>query len=266
MNILDKIIAQKKLEIAAAKKITPMKELEMRLTTPPRGFIRAIETKLATHKPAVIAEIKKASPSQGVIRENFDLAAIAKSYAAASAACLSVLTDEQFFQGSANYLQEARSACNLPILRKDFIIDPYQVFETKAMNADCLLLIVAALDQHQLITLHELAREVNLDVLLEVHDHAELERALQLDNKLIGINNRNLKTFTTSLNTTIDLLKFIPENRIVVTESGIHTAADVKFMREHHVHCFLVGESMMRAENPGEKLKALFLPTAADHQ
>lgn len=258
MNILDKIIAQKKLEVAAAKSRQPLKELETRLTTPSRGFVSAIEHQLAAKKPAIIAEIKKASPSKGVIRENFDPSAIAKSYAAAGATCLSVLTDEKFFQGSASYLEAARTACSLPILRKDFIIDPYQVFETKAMQADCLLLIVAALTQQQLLTLDEVAREINLDVLCEVHDKAELDRALLLDNKLIGINNRNLKTFETSLDTTIDLLKFIPSDRIVVTESGVYTAADVQHMRDHQVNCFLVGESMMRSENPGEKLKELF--------
>lgn len=260
MNILDKIIAQKKLEVTAAKLRMPLIELETHLTTPSRGFLSAIETQLAAKKPGIIAEIKKASPSKGVIRENFDPGAIAKSYAAAGATCLSVLTDEKFFQGSASYLQEARAACSLPVLRKDFIIDPYQVFETKAMQADCLLLIVAALTQQQLLTLHEVAREINLDVLCEVHDREELDRALRLDNKLIGINNRNLKTFETSLDTTLDLLEFIPHDHIVVTESGIHTSDDVQHMREHQVNCFLVGESMMRAEDPGKKLKELFSP------
>lgn len=258
MNILDNIISQKIIEVAEAKKKLPLIELETHLTTPTRGFVAKIEATLTENKPAIIAEIKKASPSQGVIRENFDPTAIAESYAAAGATCLSVLTDEKFFQGSSDYLQMARNACNLPILRKDFIIDPYQVFETKAMNADCLLLIVAALDQAHLIALHELAREVNLDVLIEVHNRVELEQALLLNNKLIGVNNRNLKTFDTSLSTTIDLLQLIPSDRIVVTESGIHTPADVRIMQENNVNCFLVGESMMRAENPGKKLQELF--------
>ncbi len=264
MNILDKIIAEKHREVAKAKSLIPLNALEAKLATQlassNRGFVKAIQTCFSNHKPAIIAEVKKASPSQGVIRENFDPIEIAKSYAAAQATCLSVLTDEKFFQGSVSYLTAARAACNLPILRKDFIIDPYQVFETKAMNADCLLLIVAALEQTQLVTLHKLAQEINLDVLIEIHNRVELDRALQLNNILIGINNRNLKTFETSLNNTLDLLSFIPTDRIIVTESGIHTPADVKLMRKNNVNCFLIGESMMRAKNPGEKLQELFRP------
>lgn len=258
MNILDKIIATKKQEVAQAKKDMPLIELEAQLSTPVRGFVNALNIQLENQKPGIIAEIKKASPSKGVIREDFQPMTIAKSYEKAGATCLSVLTDKPYFQGSPENLKQAKHACALPILRKDFIIDAYQIFESKAMGADCILLIVAALDQPHLEALHEIAIELNLDVLIEVHDKYELERALEIPNKLIGINNRNLKTFETSLSNTLDLLAFIPPQKIVVTESGIHTAKDVQQMRSHHVNCFLVGESMMRAKDPGLKLKELF--------
>ena len=225
---------------------------------PARGFVKAIENTLQQGRPAVIAEIKKASPSKGVIRENFDPAAIAESYAASGATCLSVLTDEDFFQGSQAYLKQARAACKLPVIRKDFIIDPYQVYEAKVMGADCILLIVAALQDQQMAGLAELANDLGLDVLVEVHDAEELARALPLNTKLIGINNRDLRTFETSLETTIELQSQIPSDRIVVTESGIHSAADVKKMRDNKVNAFLVGEAFMRAKDPGAELAKLF--------
>jgi indole-3-glycerol phosphate synthase len=225
---------------------------------PVRGFIAAIEKRITSHQSAVIAEIKKASPSKGVLREQFDPSAIALSYQQHGAACLSVLTDRDFFQGAEEYLQQARSACSLPVIRKDFIIDPYQVFEARAINADCILLIVAALNDDSLQQLLDQAHELQMDVLMEVHDDAELERALATGARLIGINNRNLRTFETRLSTTIDMLDSIPDDRIVVTESGIHTQDDVTLMREHNVYAFLVGEAFMRADDPGEKLAELF--------
>ena len=223
-----------------------------------RGFIRAIEQKLANKQAAVIAEAKKASPSKGIIRDPFDPAAIAQSYEQGGACCLSVLTDQDFFQGHEDYLISARAACSLPVIRKDFIVDPYQVVEARAIGADCILLIVSALEQPQLKKLADLAKEWRLDVLIEVHNHEELMRALDLDLKLIGINNRNLHNFETSLETTYQLLKDIPQDRIVVTESGIHQQEDVKAMQAHGVNSFLVGEAFMRAKDPGEKLKSLF--------
>jgi indole-3-glycerol phosphate synthase len=225
---------------------------------PVRGFIAAIEKRIASDRSAVIAEIKKASPSKGVLRENFDPVEIAQSYQQHGAACLSVLTDQDFFQGSEDFLQQARNACSLPVIRKDFIIDPYQVFEARAINADCILLIVAALDDDSLQTLLDQAHELEMDVLMEVHDDAELERALATGARLIGINNRNLRTFETRLSTTIDMLDKIPDDRIVVTESGIHTLEDVQLMRAHDVNAFLVGEAFMKADEPGEKLAELF--------
>ncbi|MCH1488514.1 MAG: indole-3-glycerol phosphate synthase TrpC, partial [Pseudomonadales bacterium] len=221
-------------------------------------FVAAIQRKLAASQSAVIAEVKKASPSKGVIRENFDPAQIAVSYESGGAACLSVLTDIDFFQGANAYLQQARAACSLPVIRKDFIIDEYQVYEARAMGADCILLIVAALDDTQMQLLDQCARRLDLDVLVEVHDHSELLRALRLDNTLLGINNRDLNTFSTSLATTYDLLAHIPDDRIVVTESGIHTVDDVNAMREHEVNAFLVGEAFMRAKEPGQELRRLF--------
>jgi indole-3-glycerol phosphate synthase len=225
---------------------------------PPRGFAKALRAKIAQGQSAVIAEIKKASPSKGVLRERFEPAEIAASYAAHGAACLSVLTDRQYFQGSTGALVAARGACDLPILRKDFMIDPYQVLEARAMGADCILLIVAALELSQMKELEAVALEAALDVLVEVHDASELDLALQLRTPLVGINNRNLKTFETRLETTLDLLDRIPADRLVVTESGIHQPADVKRMRGAGVHAFLVGEAFMRAADPGQELARLF--------
>lgn len=223
-----------------------------------RGFVKSIENKISAGQSAVIAEIKKASPSKGLIRENFIPAEIAQSFEKGGAACLSVLTDIDFFQGCDAYLQEARSACQLPVLRKDFIIDPYQIYEARLIGADAILLIVACLSDAQLSEFSALADELSLDVLLEVHDEEELQRALKLPTRLIGINNRNLRTFATTLDTTINLLNQIPDDRIIVTESAIHLPEDVVLMRKHEVHAFLVGESFMRAERPGEKLAELF--------
>lgn len=260
-TILQKILDRKAEEVFAAKKrisLADQEQIARHQAGPVRGFRAAIEQKIAQGKSGVIAEIKKASPSQGVIRADFRPADIARSYEQAGAACLSVLTDVDFFQGSNAYLQEARAACALPVIRKDFLIDPYQVVEARAIQADCVLLIVAALSDAQLQELHACAREQGLDVLVEVHDGEELERALRLDCPLVGINNRNLKTFEVSLDNTLSLLARIPSDRRVVTESGIHSTADVRLMREHGVHAFLVGEAFMRAENPGEKLAGLF--------
>lgn len=259
-DILIKILDRKQEEIEERSDSVSISELKDRiaLASPVRGFVKAIENKIAQGEPAVIAEIKKASPSKGIIRHDFDPLAIAQSYEKGGATCLSVLTDVDFFQGSDAYLLLAREACSLPVIRKDFIIDPYQVYEARAISADCILLIVAALTDEQLKELSELAAEVGLDVLVEVHDAEELERALQLNTKLIGINNRNLRTFETSLQTTIDLLSKMPNDRIVVTESAIHTSDDVALMRQHNVNTFLVGEAFMRAEDPGEKLTELF--------
>jgi indole-3-glycerol phosphate synthase len=259
-TILRKILDRKMQEVAACKSQRDMEALmhDIALQTEPRGFVTAIQRKLAASQSAVIAEVKKASPSKGVIRENFDPAQIAVSYESGGAACLSVLTDIDFFQGANAYLQQARAACSLPVIRKDFIIDEYQVYEARAMGADCILLIVAALDDAQMQTLDQCARRLGLDVLVEVHDHGELLRALRLDNTLLGINNRDLNTFSTSLATTYDLLAHIPDDRIVVTESGIHTVDDVNAMRKHEVNTFLVGEAFMRAEEPGQELRRLF--------
>jgi indole-3-glycerol phosphate synthase len=259
-DILKKIIERKYQEIAERKaKVTQLQLIEVaEKADAPRGFLAAIEAKINTGQAAVIAEIKKASPSKGLLRENFIPADIAKSYEQHGAACISVLTDHDFFQGHEVYLQEARTACSLPVIRKDFIVDPYQVFEARAIAADCILLIVSALDDQQLLELSDLSMQLNMDVLVEVHNLAELERALFLNLPLIGINNRNLSTFETSLDTTLALLGCIPENHTVITESGIHTAADVALMREHHVNGFLVGEAFMRAEDPGLQLSTLF--------
>ncbi|WP_126452750.1 indole-3-glycerol phosphate synthase TrpC [Sulfuriflexus mobilis] len=259
-DILKKIIARKHEEIAERSAKVSIKELKQRIAvaSPPRGFVSAIKAKLAKGQAAVIAEIKKASPSKGVLREDFQPAQIAASYARGGAACLSVLTDADYFQGHEDYLQQAREACDLPVIRKDFIIDPYQVYEARAINADCILLIVAALDDERMHELSALAHELGMDVLVEVHDAEELQRALKLNIPLLGINNRNLRTFETSLNTTLELLDSIPDDRIVVTESGIHTAEDVARMRENQVNTFLVGETFMRAVEPGEKLAELF--------
>jgi indole-3-glycerol phosphate synthase len=224
----------------------------------PRGFVDAIKARIKNGEAAVIAEIKKASPSKGLLRADFQPAAIAQSYAQAGATCLSVLTDEQFFQGHDDYLRQARAACPLPVLRKDFVIDPYQVLEARALGADCILLIAAALGDAQMRELADLTHDTGMDVLVEVHDASELQRALALDTILIGINNRDLRTFVTRLETTLDLLAQIPANRIVVSESGIRTRADVEHLRAGGVHAFLVGEAFMAAPDPGAKLQALF--------
>lgn len=259
-DILKKILNRKREEIAERSAKTNLNALGARVATssPVRGFVASIEATIEQGKPAVIAEIKKASPSKGVIREDFDPVAIAKSYQQGGASCLSVLTDVDYFQGSDTYLQQARSACDLPVIRKDFIIDPYQVYEARTIGADCILLIVAALSDEQLQGLSQLANELGMDVLVEVHDEEELHRALTLSTPLIGINNRNLRTFEVSLETTIELLPQIPDDRIVVTESAIHTPQDVALMRQHKVNTFLVGEAFMRADDPGAKLAELF--------
>ncbi|MEW5755218.1 MAG: indole-3-glycerol phosphate synthase TrpC [Pseudomonadota bacterium] len=259
-DILKKIIQRKIEEVAERSRRVSIDELSARARTAPapRGFVRSIQAKLAAGQAAVIAEIKKASPSKGVIRADFDPAAIARSYEKAGAACLSVLTDADFFQGSEQYLELARAACQLPVIRKDFIIDPYQVYEARAIGADCILLIAAALDDAQMAELSALAVRLKMDVLVEVHDHEELKRTLPLNLPLVGINNRDLRSFNVSLNTTLDMLPAIPKDRIVVTESGILTPADVQLMREHQVHTFLVGEAFMRSAEPGEKLAELF--------
>jgi len=259
-DILAKILETKKTEIATARQMRSESDVlrEAKSRKDLRGFIRAIEEKIAQGKPGVIAEIKKASPSKGVIRPNFNPVDIATSYAAYGAACLSVLTDVQFFQGSYDYLRQARAACTLPVLRKDFMIDPYQIVHARALGADCILLIVAALSPQQLREFEIVAVELGMDVLVEVHDRAELDIALELQTPLIGINNRNLRSFKTSLQTTIDLLPAIPDNKRVVTESGIVTRKDVDLLREHNVNAFLVGETLMRAPEPGIALHELF--------
>jgi len=259
-DILQKILEVKQAEVAraVAKKPYAAVRAEAEAMPKPRDFVAAIRAKVAAGKPAVIAEIKKASPSRGVIRENFDPAAIARSYEAHGAACLSVLTDVQFFQGSKNHLIEARAACAIPVLRKDFMIDPYQICRARTIGADAILLIVAALELSQMKELEALAHELGMAVLVESHDAAELEAALQLKTPLIGINNRNLRTFETSLETTLDLLPCISSDRIVITESGILKPADVQLMRGHGVNAFLVGEAFMRADDPGVELARLF--------
>jgi indole-3-glycerol phosphate synthase len=259
-DILKKIISRKIEEIAERKQGCALPEMRQRAEAADelRGFADAIRAKIKTGDAAVIAEIKKASPSKGVMRENFKPADIAASYEKAGAACISVLTDADFFQGSEEYLQQARAACSLPVIRKDFIIDPYQVYESRAIGADCILLIVAALNNVQLSELSSLAQELNMDVLVEVHDAEELERAMLLKLPLVGINNRNLRTFEVDLQNTLDLLKQIPDDRIVITESAIHNKEDVTLMRENAVNAFLVGEVFMRAEDPGVELARLF--------
>jgi indole-3-glycerol phosphate synthase len=259
-TILRKILARKAEEIAERGAANSLASLEqsMQEQTAPRGFSAALQQRAAAGEPAVIAEVKKASPSKGVIREDFQPAKIASSYSDGGATCLSVLTDQDFFQGSDAYLQEARAACDLPVLRKDFTVDSYQVVEARAIGADAILLIVAALEDSQMHELAQTAAEVGVDVLVEVHDRAELERALELSTPLIGINNRDLHTFATRLETTLDLLSHIPADRLVVTESGIHTPEDVALMRAANVQSFLVGEAFMRAEEPGRKLRELF--------
>ena len=259
-DILQKICAVKEQEVAAARAALSQPELRAQAEAQPpaRDFVGAIRAKHAAGRAAVIAEIKRASPSKGVIRADFHPAEIAASYERAGAACLSVLTDREFFQGAPEYLQAARAACHLPVLRKDFLIDPYQVFEARAMGADAILLIAACLDLAQMRDMEQLAIALGMAVLVEVHDGLELEAALQLQTPLLGINNRNLRTFEVSLETTLGLLPRIPAERIVVTESGILSRGDVIRMREKDVHAFLVGEAFMRAPEPGEALAALF--------
>ena len=259
-DILEKIIAVKREEIAASLQLKPLAavrfDAESRVLT--RDFVGAMRKKVAAGQPAVIAEIKKASPSKGVLRADFIPADIAQSYAESGAACLSVLTDTQFFQGSADYLKQARASCALPVLRKDFMVDDYQVYESRVMGADCILLIAACLDDAQMKDMEALAISLDMAVLVEVHDAVELERALKLKTPLIGINNRNLKTFEVSLSTTLSLMGQVPEGRMLVTESGIATAADVQRMRQAGINAFLVGEAFMRADDPGMALGTLF--------
>lgn len=259
-DILNKILAVKAHEVAAAKLLKPLSSLraEAGQAAATRDFTGAIRSKIASGLPAVIAEIKKASPSKGVLRADFHPAELAASYAKHGAACLSVLTDEQFFQGSAAYLQQARAACALPVLRKDFMVDSYQIYQARAMGADAILLIAAALSLAEMREFEALAHSLQMAVLVEVHDGAELDLALQLTTPLIGINNRNLRTFEVSLQNTLDLLPRIPQDRIVVTESGIFTREDVALMRNNDVHAFLVGEAFMRAADCGEELAKVF--------
>ena len=259
-TILDTILRRKHDEVAARRAQVSLFELRARAASAPplRGFADAIDTTIRAGLPAVIAEIKKASPSKGVIRADFDPAAIARSYADGGAACLSVLTDVDFFQGSDDYLRAARAACGLPVLRKDFVVDAWQLYEARALGADCVLLIAAALDDARLSEFAFIAAELGMDVLLEVHDLDELERALSVPARLLGINNRNLKTFEVSLQTTLDLQAAVPADRLLVTESGILAAADVARMRAAGVHAFLVGEAFMRQPDPGTALRSLF--------
>ena len=259
-TILKTIVERKWQEIEERQFTAPMVELvaQAKDMAETRGFVNAIATKLEQSSPAVIAEIKKASPSKGVIREDFRPAEIAQSYESAGAACLSVLTDRDFFQGDESYLLEARDACSLPVIRKDFMVAPYQIYESRLVQADCILLIAACLGKDQMQELAGIAQEIGLDVLVEVHNAEELQTALTLDTRLIGINNRDLHSFEVSLENTYQLLNQIPDNRIVVTESGIHSAADVSAMQDRGVNSFLVGEAFMRAADPGQELSRLF--------
>ncbi len=259
-TILDKILARKYLEISQRSEKTSFSALEKLIADRDgnRGFISALRRNIAQKKPAIIAEIKKASPSKGLIRKDFDPAKIATQYAEAGATCLSVLTDEEFFQGSTRYLQQARAACDLPVLRKDFIVDPYQIAEAKLMEADCILLIVAALNEEQLHSLAGYAKAIEMDVLVEVHNEAELDTALAQGFDLIGINNRNLHDFHTDLQTTVRLAKRAPKGTLLITESGINTAEDVQEMLAKGIYGFLIGETFMRAPDPGNKLRELF--------
>ena len=260
MSILDRIVAVKRAEVAAARKAVPASTLEAMAERagPARDFLYSLKKRIKAGEAAVIAEIKRASPSKGLLRENFAPADIARSYEAGGAACLSVLTDREFFQGEAQHLQAARAACGLPVLRKDFVIDAYQVHEARAMGADCVLLIAACLSLREMKQLEALAHKLGMAVLVEVHDASELDAALQLRTPLVGINNRDLRTFQTRLETTVELLQYMPQDRIVVTESGIVAPADVERLRRHGVNAFLVGEAFMRAADPGEALRALF--------
>ncbi len=265
-TVLEKIIRRKREEVTERRGRVGLAELETMAAAadPVRGFARRLQEQARNKQPAVIAEIKKASPSKGVLREDFVPADIARSYEAGGATCLSVLTDIDFFQGADDYLKQARAACKLPVIRKDFMVDPYQIIEARALGADCILLIVAALEDGQMAELADVAKAQNLDVLVEVHDGAELERALRLDTPLVGINNRNLHTFELSLETTLDLLPRIPRDRLAVTESGILHRADVELMEINQVYAFLVGEAFMRAEQPGVELQRLFFPGRAN--
>ncbi|MHC6223670.1 indole-3-glycerol phosphate synthase TrpC [Pseudomonas sp. X10] len=268
-TVLEKILARKAEEVAERSARVSLDELERlaRTADAPRGFANALIEQARRKQPAVIAEIKKASPSKGVIREHFVPAEIAVSYEKGGATCLSVLTDVDYFQGADAYLQQARAACQLPVIRKDFMIDPYQIVEARALGADCVLLIVAALDDVKMAELAATAKDVGLDVLVEVHDGDELERALQtLDTPLVGVNNRNLHTFEVSLDTTLDLLPRIPRERLAITESGILNRADVELMEINEVYSFLVGEAFMRAEQPGLELQRLFFPERVVHK
>ena len=259
-DVLQRILATKRAEVAAARAAVAARELEAaaRRASAPRDFVGGIRARIAAGQPAVIAEVKRASPSKGLLRAQFDPAAIARSYEAGGAACLSVLTDREYFQGAPEHLRAARAACALPVLRKDFIIDPYQVFEARAMEADCILLIAAALGQKEMQSLESLAVSLGMAVLVEVHDAAELEKALALETPLVGVNNRDLRSFETRLETTLGLLPRIPQKRVVVTESGILVSADVERMRRAGVGAFLVGEAFMRAPDPGVALRELF--------
>jgi len=259
-DILKTILAKKAEEVASRRlgmTIANLQDIAESVESP-RGFYNALQDKVLVKKPAIIAEIKKASPSKGVIREDFQPVIIGQDYAMNGATCLSVLTDKDFFQGAEVYLQLVRERCPLPVLRKDFMIDPYQIFEARALGADCILLIVAALVDSQMQELANTATKLGMDVLVEVHNAEELQRALKLETKLIGINNRNLRTFETDLQTTLELKKQIPSDRIIITESGIHNHEDVQLMLDHDIYAFLVGEAFMRAESPGQKMRELF--------
>ena len=263
-DILHTILQRKQIEVAERSALVSQATLAQLATQAdaPRGFVAAMRAKVANGEAAVIAEIKKASPSKGLLRADFRPAEIAQSYAQGGAACLSVLTDHDFFQGNEAYLQQARAACALPVIRKDFLIDAYQVYEARAIAADCILLIVSALDDAKLRELHDLARQLGMDVLVEVHDREEMHRALALtddwSHTLLGINNRSLRTFEVTLDTTLNMLDMLPAGAMLVTESGIHSRDDVALMRRHSVNAFLVGEAFMRADEPGAKLKELF--------
>ncbi|MGE3919553.1 MAG: indole-3-glycerol phosphate synthase TrpC [Gammaproteobacteria bacterium] len=261
-DLLKKIIAHKKTEVARCKEKLSLPNLVKMISTLElsRPFVESLEKKVKIKQPAVIAEIKKASPSKGIIREDFDPIAIAKNYEQAGATCLSILTDAEFFQGHPQYLAEIRNVTTLPLLRKDFIIDPYQIYETKVLGGDCILLLVNVLSDFELKEFIKLADELKLDCLLEVHTYDELERALQLNTRLIGINNRNLKSFETKLETTLSLVKYIPKDKLIVTESGLKTREDILLMEENNIYAFLIGETLMKEKNPGNKLRELFYP------
>jgi len=258
-NVLDKIIATKKNEVADGKKIHSLSELRAKAAqqTEPRGFFYAIENQVVKGEAAVIAEVKKASPSKGIIRSDFNPVDIAQSYLRGGATCLSVLTDSEYFKGSDEYLQQVREVVGLPVLRKDFMIDPWQIYQSRALGADCILLIVACLTDELLVEMNDLATDLGMDVLMEVHDEAEMTRALETSAKLIGINNRNLKSFETSLTTSQKLSVMVNDERIVVSESGIHTSEDIDFLQQQNIHSFLIGESLMRHPDPGQQLMQL---------